>query len=215
MGLGEWEPAPMRGAGLPVADAAAVELLQAAHSGTADLGPAEAQGLEQALRSDEAAWAEEFGVAEDVTGLYAERNVFRYLPLPVTVRLSEGEPLADLLRVVAAGLRAGSALTVSTAHELPAPVRAVLTDRGVPVRVEDDAAWLADAPALDGGRVRLIGGDRAAFIAATGSRPDVAVYAHPVTAAGRVEMLPFLHEQAVSITAHRFGTPNHLTDGLI
>ncbi|WJZ67273.1 bifunctional proline dehydrogenase/L-glutamate gamma-semialdehyde dehydrogenase [Kocuria rosea] len=215
MGLGEWEPAPLRGAGLPVADAAAVELLQAAHSGTADLGPAEAQGLEQALRSDEAAWAEEFGVAEDVTGLYAERNVFRYLPLPVTVRLSEGEPLADLLRVVAAGLRAGSALTVSTAHELPAPVRAVLTDRGVPVRVEDDAAWLAGAPALGGGRVRLIGGDRAAFIAATGSRPDVAVYAHPVTAAGRVEMLPFLHEQAVSITAHRFGTPNHLTDELV
>ena len=33
--------------------------------------------------------------------------------------------------------------------------------------------------------------------------------------AGRVEMLPFLHEQAVSITAHRFGTPNHLTDELV
>jgi RHH-type proline utilization regulon transcriptional repressor/proline dehydrogenase/delta 1-pyrroline-5-carboxylate dehydrogenase len=131
------------------------------------------------------------------------------------VRLSEGEPLADLLRVVAAGLRAGSALTVSTAHELPAPVRAVLTDRGVPVRVEDDAAWLAGAPALGGGRVRLIGGDRAALIAATGSRPDLAVYAHPVTGAGRVELLPFLHEQAISITAHRFGTPNHLTDELV
>ncbi|KUG60075.1 1-pyrroline-5-carboxylate dehydrogenase [Kocuria rosea subsp. polaris] len=215
MGLGEWEPAPLRGDGLPVADAAVVELLQAAQSGTAELVPAEAESLEQALRSDEAAWAEEFGVAKDVTGLYAERNVFRYLPLPVTVRLSEGEPLADLLRVVAAGLRAGSALTVSSARELPAPVRAVLTDRGVPVQVEDDAAWLAGAPALGGGRVRLIGGDRAAFIAATGSRPDLAVYAHPVTGAGRVEMLPFLHEQAVSITAHRFGTPHRLTDELI
>jgi RHH-type proline utilization regulon transcriptional repressor/proline dehydrogenase/delta 1-pyrroline-5-carboxylate dehydrogenase len=36
-----------------------------------------------------------------------------------------------------------------------------------------------------------------------------------VTEAGRIEMLPFLHEQAVSITAHRFGTPNHLSDSLI
>jgi len=31
----------------------------------------------------------------------------------------------------------------------------------------------------------------------------------------RVELLPFLREQAVSITAHRFGTPNHLSDDLI
>ena len=36
-----------------------------------------------------------------------------------------------------------------------------------------------------------------------------------VTGAGRVELLPFLHEQAISITAHRFGTPNHLTDELV
>jgi RHH-type proline utilization regulon transcriptional repressor/proline dehydrogenase/delta 1-pyrroline-5-carboxylate dehydrogenase len=30
-----------------------------------------------------------------------------------------------------------------------------------------------------------------------------------------VELLPFLREQAVSIMAHRFGTPNHLTDALL
>ena len=33
--------------------------------------------------------------------------------------------------------------------------------------------------------------------------------------AGRVEMLPFLHEQAVSITNHRFGNPTTLADGVI
>jgi RHH-type proline utilization regulon transcriptional repressor/proline dehydrogenase/delta 1-pyrroline-5-carboxylate dehydrogenase len=37
--------------------------------------------------------------------------------------------------------------------------------------------------------------------------PDVAIYSGAVTAAGRVELLPFLREQAVSITAHRFGNP--------
>jgi RHH-type proline utilization regulon transcriptional repressor/proline dehydrogenase/delta 1-pyrroline-5-carboxylate dehydrogenase len=41
------------------------------------------------------------------------------------------------------------------------------------------------------------------------------VYSEPVTEAGRIELLPFLREQAVSITAHRFGTPNHLSDALI
>jgi RHH-type proline utilization regulon transcriptional repressor/proline dehydrogenase/delta 1-pyrroline-5-carboxylate dehydrogenase len=40
----------------------------------------------------------------------------------------------------------------------------------------------------------------------------VAIYAQPVTGAGRVEMLPFLREQAISMTAHRFGTVNDLAE---
>ena len=52
--------------------------------------------LQRALASDAIAWAEEFGTAKDVSGLGAERNIFRYRPLPVTVRLSEGEALGHL-----------------------------------------------------------------------------------------------------------------------
>ena len=36
-----------------------------------------------------------------------------------------------------------------------------------------------------------------------------------MTGAGRVEILPFLHEQAVSITNHRFGNPTTLSEGVI
>ncbi|MFM1953325.1 MAG: hypothetical protein RL187_534, partial [Actinomycetota bacterium] len=35
--------------------------------------------------------------------------------------------------------------------------------------------------------------------------PEVAIYGGEVTEAGRVEMLPFVVEQAISLTAHRFG----------
>ena len=45
--------------------------------------------------------------------------------------------------------------------------------------------------------------------------PDVAVWSHPVTPSGRVELLPFLHEQAISITNHRFGNPTTISDGVI
>ena len=38
--------------------------------------------------------------------------------------------------------------------------------------------------------------------------PDLAIYAGEVTTAGRIELLPFLREQAISITAHRFGNPD-------
>ncbi|UZX04989.1 aldehyde dehydrogenase family protein [Arthrobacter sp. CDRTa11] len=183
--------------------------------------PAELESLQRAVASDARAWADEFGTAKDVSGLSAERNIFRYRSLPVTVRLSEGAPLVHLARTVAAGVLAGSRLTVSTAVELPAQLRSVFTGLDIDVTVESDAGWLATAARLaaagklSGARIRLIGGNSIALAEATEGRPDLAVYAHEVTESGRVELLPFLHEQAVSITAHRFGTPNHLSDALI
>ena len=216
MGLGRWEPAVSTGAGAPVTHQGAAKLLATAASGSF---AADVEYLQRALSSDAAAWAEEFGTARDVSALSAERNVFRYRPLPVTIRLAENQPLTALVRVTAAGLLAGSALRVSTGVELPLALRALLTEQGISVTEEDDAAWLAFAadfdPAAHGTRIRLIGSDASALANALGGRPDVAVYANPVTEAGRVELLPFLHEQAVSITAHRFGTPNHLSDALI
>src|SRR6476620_9806996 len=216
-GLGDWVPAEAS-AKAPVANAAVRRILNAA--GPA-LDPAGLESVQRAMASDAEAWADEFGTAKDVSGLGAERNIFRYRNLPVTIRLSEGAPLAHLVRTVAAGVLAGSALTVSTAVELPAQLRSVLTAQDIDVTVESDAGWLASAGhlasagKLSGGRIRLIGGNASALAEATGGRPDLAIYAHPVTEAGRVELLPFLHEQAVSITAHRFGTPNHLSDALI
>ncbi len=215
VGLGSWEP--IAGAGAPElpAETPATRLVSAAETAGSVFGPDDAAFLRRAARSDADAWAAEFGAAKDVSALSAERNVFRYVPVPVTVRLSEGQPASALVRVLAAGLTAGSAMTVSAAVDLPAGVRAVLAELGIRFSVENDAAWLASAAALTSGRVRLIGGSVPALADATGGTPDVAIYAQPVTESGRLEMLPFLHEQAVSITAHRFGTPNHLSDALI
>jgi len=216
-GLGDWVGAEAT-ATAAVTNASVRRVLDAA---AGSLQPAELESLQRALGSDAQAWADEFGTAKDVSGLSAERNIFRYRALPVTVRLSEGAPLAHLARTVAAGVLAGSALTVSTAVELPAQLRSVLTGLDITVTVESDAGWLASAARLaaagklSGARIRLIGGDATALAEATDGRPDLAIYAHPVTEAGRVELLPFLHEQAISITAHRFGTPNHLSDALI
>ncbi|GAA3402256.1 bifunctional proline dehydrogenase/L-glutamate gamma-semialdehyde dehydrogenase [Pseudarthrobacter polychromogenes] len=216
-GLGDWAPATST-AEAGITHAGVRRILNAAGSA---LEPAELESVQRALASDAQAWADEFGTAKDVSGLSAERNIFRYRSLPVTVRLSEGAPLAHLVRTVAAGVLAGSELTVSTAVELPAQLRPVLIALDIEVTVESDTDWLVSAGRLaavgklSNGRVRLIGGTAAALAKAAGGRPDLAIYAHPVTEAGRVELLPFLHEQAVSITAHRFGTPNHLSDALI
>ncbi len=221
VGLGEWSSKPSTAAGTPASAPAHSGVRRIEDAAKGFLTAGELAPLQRALASDARAWAEEFGTAKDVSGLSAERNVFRYRSLPVTIRLSEGEPLTGLVRTVAAGILAGSAVTVSTAVELPAQLRAVLSGLGIATTVENDAAWLAStgtlaaAGKLSGARIRLIGGDATALAEAAGGRPDLAVYFHPVTEAGRVELLPFLHEQAISITAHRFGTPNHISDDLI
>ena len=175
--------------------------------------------VRRAALSDEAAYAREFGVSRDVSNLEVERNVFRYRPVPVTIRLSEGEPLAHLVRLIAAGSLADAPLTISSAVPLPTPLVESFRDpvpsaRVTSVTVESDAAWLSRAPQLTG-RVRLIGGSHLALSQAVRGNPDIAIWSGPVTTSGRVEMLPFLREQAVSITAHRFGNPDRGMQSLV
>ena len=57
-------------------------------------------------------------------------------------------------------------------------------------------------------RVRLLGGRVDALAVAFDGAPEVSIYGDEVTESGRVEILPFLKEQAVSLTAHRFGAPD-------
>ncbi|GAA4804472.1 proline dehydrogenase family protein [Tomitella cavernea] len=131
----------------------------------------------------------------DVSGLACERNVLRYLPVPVHVRLAEGAPERCLDRVLEAARRAGADVTVSAG------------------RFETDAAWLDAVARRRPARIRLIGGDPQALARALDGDPAVAVHSRPVTGSDRLEMLPFLREQSVSMTAHRFGTLDAGTRG--
>ena len=167
-------------------------------------------------KSDAVAWSDSFAPV-DRSGLGVERNVLRYRPVPVTVRLSEDGERHELLRVLSAATLARSKVTLSSAHKLPRPMRALLKEWAVRVTIESDEAWLARVAAegVSTPRIRLIGGSATQLADALGDEPDVAVYAGEVTRAGRIELLPFVREQAVSITNHRFGNPSALTDGLL
>ena len=166
--------------------------------------------LRHAVASDARVWANEFGVVRDVTGLLREQNAFRYQAVPVTVRC-ESTRTVELLRVVAAGLRAGSRVAVS-APRFERGVETYLGTVGVTWWAEDSERWSARLRhvAERGGRIRLVGADLSAAAEATGGSPDVALYDNPVVSAGRVELLPFLREQSVCVTAHRFGTPRRV-----
>ena len=212
IGLADWESRPAR-SDAPISSAAADGLLAAVEG----LLPSEAvTSLHRAARSDAAAWRDVFGVATDVSGLAAERNVLRYraTDAPVEVRLADHAQPADLARIVLAGVTAGARPRVYAADLSPALIDAFRA-AGAEVRLEDYSVWSARIADLESGRVRLIGAAEASVTAVTGGRVGIAVYDQPVTESGRIELLPFLREQAVSITAHRFGTPDGLTEDLL
>lgn len=190
--------------------------------------------LRRAALSDAVAWDREFGRVKDVSRLGLERNLLRYRPVDVAVRATADAPWQALLRVLVAAVRSGSTFSLSTPVGLPGPVRHLLGESNVAVSVETDGEWLQrmaggspDAEPADGtapvavapagpraARVRLVGSAaavetlRVALAETVGGDPALTVYAGEVTTAGRLELLTFLREQAVSIEAFRFGCPD-------
>lgn len=180
------------------------------------LTQSERDSLDRAVRSDALAWQEVFGTSTDVSALVVERNVFRYLPYggEILVRCEASGSLGDLARVISASVVAGSTVTVSVASTLPRDVTETLTRAIAGFAVEDTQMWHERVRAYGAGRVRLIGTSATDLATVTAGRPDLAVYDHPVTESGLLEMLPFVREQSISLTAHRFGNPSPLGESL-
>lgn len=196
IGLGAWQRAGDTTPATARLDPSVALVVRAASA----LGDRERALVTAGAASDQAEWNREFGVTRELAHLGVERNLLRYRPVPVTIRLAAGGDPGELLRVLAAGVRSGATCTVVTAEPLPDPLVRILRDLGVAHRVDG-------APILTG-RVRLVGGAASELLEAAGGDPDLAIWSSEVTTAGRLELLPFLREQSLSITAHRFGTPD-------
>lgn len=159
--------------------------------------------VRSAVAGDAQAWHERFGTAADPTGLRCEANLFRYVPADTHIWWDGVSDAHSLTRVCAARVRAGGSGFVWTPGILPRELTEALVAAGIGVKVAPWEDCLAHAAATPGGRIRIV---------ALGSTKkhgtaSVAVYAHEVSANGDLELLPFLKEQAVSMTAHRFGAP--------
>jgi RHH-type proline utilization regulon transcriptional repressor/proline dehydrogenase/delta 1-pyrroline-5-carboxylate dehydrogenase len=165
----------------------------------------------RSMASDEGAWPHVYGTSSDATGLDVERNVFRYRPAPVTLRAAGFVPIADIIRASLAGARVGSSVSLSLTDPLPEEVVAALRRPGegfTPLReyvVETEREFVSRVSAKPPARIRLLGSRADALSVAFDGDPTIAIYGHEVTESGRVEMLPFVVEQSVSLTAHRFG----------
>ncbi len=114
--LGTWRPRPLRAAESPELSREVSRLLDAARP---HVSGAEHRDLIAAASSDHVAWTREYGVLKDVSKLGVERNVFRYVPVPVAIRF-DGNFLPELIRVLLAAARTGAPIAVSSRTPLPA-----------------------------------------------------------------------------------------------
>ena len=159
--------------------------------------------LEAAAADDARWWAQEYGVQTDRSGMVYEENTLRYRPRPgLRLRVSADGADADAVRCLLAAARCDAQVQVSTAAPPSSLLLAALAGREV--RVEDDAAAVAGLAAAGPGRVRVVG-SVAAGLHEAAAQAEVHVADAPVTPSGRLEMLWWLREQAVSRTRHRFG----------
>jgi len=208
MGMGSWRRTPSSvEASLTLNDSLVAQLLPFVEEDDAEAR----DFFLRSLASDQQAWAEVYGVSTDETGLNVERNVFRYRPGAVTIRCAGFTPLAEIVRVCLAGMRVGASVSLSMTDRLPDEVLSLLRqgdDTFVGLAdyvVETEREFVSRVSGNPPERIRLLGSRADALSVAFDGAPEVAIYGHDVTESGRVEMLPFVIEQAVSLTAHRFG----------
>jgi RHH-type transcriptional regulator, proline utilization regulon repressor / proline dehydrogenase / delta 1-pyrroline-5-carboxylate dehydrogenase len=208
LSLGGWQSAPATREARITNPVIKSVLALAAASELPDL---EVASLFRAAKSDALAIETEFSQTRDVSGLKAESNVFRYLNAGCRLRIQSDANEYQSWRAVLAALAAGAA-SISAAH-LPQQLITLVREL-VPVAIEQDSIWLNSLSGylpragkrVKPMRLRLIGSaDRSA--SSPLSSADIAIWSGDVTEAGRIELLPYFHEQAISITAHRFGNP--------
>ncbi|MCI6584397.1 MAG: bifunctional proline dehydrogenase/L-glutamate gamma-semialdehyde dehydrogenase [Mobiluncus sp.] len=215
--LGEWSP-----------DDAGLSKISGSASGSLareilDLGEelGADEKLAKSLASDEFVYNNEINTLRDPSQVGVERNIFRCLPVPVVLRVGPEAQPWEVARVLHAGLLVGSQITLSCATALPSGLASFAAKHGVSVMEQDETAWLdwaklwAKGEAGYDGRIRIIGETKEKVAAAIEGNVDVAIWDHPVTYAGNVEMIPFFHEQAVALTNHRFGDPTPITEGIL
>ena len=171
------------------------------------LSDRELESLLRAAQSDSAAVKHYYSAKQDESKLVSEINILRYFPSDCTVRIQPQTSEYDLWRV------AGSLLAIGfgeiSADTLPTRLAQLLRESGIKVRIESESTWVASVRERPR-RLRVLGNFDPVALDLTSA--DIAVYSNEPTESGIIDLLPFFKEQAVSITAHRFGNPaRHLS----
>jgi RHH-type transcriptional regulator, proline utilization regulon repressor / proline dehydrogenase / delta 1-pyrroline-5-carboxylate dehydrogenase len=141
-------------------------------------------------------WSDEFGASKDRAGLAAERNVSRYVPLPrVILRVDRTTDPSMIEMAKLAATTCDTPISISSSEDE--------TDAELAQRLEARAKTRT----VGGSNVRLrLLCDASPELRLVASRTGTVVDDTPVTADGRIELVHWIREQAISVTSHRHGS---------
>jgi RHH-type proline utilization regulon transcriptional repressor/proline dehydrogenase/delta 1-pyrroline-5-carboxylate dehydrogenase len=168
-----------------------------------------------ALLSYDHWWREEFSREHDHFRLLGEDNIRRYVPYPlIRVCIRPQDSLFEIFARVAAARVTGARVLVSHAPDHPSEHLSLLDEctedwaAAIEIATEPDEALAEIVATSRDQRIRFAAPDRVPLMlreAAAKARGGTAIVDHPVLAEGRVELLWYLREQAISYAYHRYG----------
>ncbi|MDR0864407.1 MAG: bifunctional proline dehydrogenase/L-glutamate gamma-semialdehyde dehydrogenase [Candidatus Symbiothrix sp.] len=149
-----------------------------------------------------------FSKEEDVSNIYGEENIFRYLPLKnVGFRVQNSDALDDSSLVLLAAHTAKTPLVVSLSEDNPnkqAIEKEVSSLSGITLKVQDEAEFIAEMDTYE--RVRTCSADLSdAFYRKAAELGKHIANTKPLVE-GRLELLHYLKEQSIAYEYHRYGS---------
>jgi RHH-type proline utilization regulon transcriptional repressor/proline dehydrogenase/delta 1-pyrroline-5-carboxylate dehydrogenase len=181
------------------------QLLQIlALAAASELTDGEVESLTRGLQNDLISLRDYFARSNDPSGLKSEINMLRYLRSNCELRISESASRYDSWRSIATLAALGNG-TVS-AFEIPDRLLKPLRKLGIEIKIESEQQWLGRVRGSQT-RIRWIGASATTAPDSPLASCEIAIFDQKPTESGYLELLPYFKEQAVTITAHRFGNP--------
>ena len=153
-------------------------------------------------------WQEIFSQKKDVSQIYGEENIFRYLPLKnVGFRIEEKDTLTDVLLVMLAADTAKTPLIISLSPD-DNKLKAIETAAGklskTQIKKQTIEQFIEEMDSYE--RVRTCSADLSdAFYNKAAQIGKHIAYNNPL-AEGRFELLHYLKEQSIAYEYHRYGS---------
>ncbi len=154
--------------------------------------------LSRAANDDAKHLATTFAETTDVTGLTAERNLFRYTKADCLVRIDESLDEFSRYRELLAAAATGAKISIEKLRDGENKLASLLDGQ---LTVEPETATLARLTAKGTNRIW------APQISAVSIPVEIAHYKNASVESGRITLLKHFKEQAIAITNHRFGNP--------
>jgi RHH-type proline utilization regulon transcriptional repressor/proline dehydrogenase/delta 1-pyrroline-5-carboxylate dehydrogenase len=164
--------------------------------------------LNYAVESYKSAWKSVFSQETDVSNIYGEKNIFRYLPLKnIGFRVEDNDSLTDIMLVILAADTAKTPLTVSIPEKNRNRkiIEKISKDsKSMKVVRQTTEAFISEMDGYERIRTCSDGLPDAFYIRAAELGKHIAD-SKPL-AEGRLELLHYLKEQSVAYEYHRYGS---------